>query len=400
MEIRAGVGSISRTALSRVRIGLPVAPVPVPAGAVVALCAMLVLALSGSARASLVRGKDVPLTVEPNDAVAADFNGGGQMDLAIADPRGVLILKGRGDGTFKRTRRFAAGGSAGRAAVADLNRDGDRDLLVTNFTADRISVLLGRGDGTFKRAHSYRTGDAPTYIAIGRLNRDRYPDLAVTNISGNDVSILINRGDGTFKRRVNLVAGYEPRSVAITDLDGNGKQDLVVSDFEKLEVRMGRGDGTFKRRRGISMRLALSELLAGDFNRDGAPDIAVSNSAYNAAQGVHVLFGRGNGRFRGNEHYAFDSAATKIADADMNGERRKDLVVETEGYPFGLGGSDQGYLFVMRGHRDGSFTREDTLHLGAEGGRFAIGDFNGDHNRDVAAIVYASSPKLELFLGE
>jgi hypothetical protein len=40
------------------------------------------------------------------------------------------------------------------------------------------------------------------------------------------------------------------------------------------------------------------------------------------------------------------------------------------------------------------------LHLDGQGGRFAVGDLNGDGKRDVAAISYTPSSEIEIFLNE
>jgi VCBS repeat protein len=272
--------------------------------------------------------------------------------------------------------------------------------VVPHYKGYNVSVLLGRGDGTFKGRASYETGHWPSDVAVGRLDRDRYPDLAITNLLDNDVSILLGRGDGTFRRKHDYPAGYEPRSTAIADLNGDGKRDLVIADCAKLSVRKGRGDGTFKRRRVIPMRLALGEVVAGDFTRGDNTDLAASNVAYNSSQGVHVFLGQGNGSFRHPKQYVFDSATTNIEAADLIGHRPEDLVVETEGYPLGGEGPERGWLYVLKGHRDGIFTRDAAQKLDGQGGRFATGDFNGDGKRDIAAITYDPTAKIEIFLNQ
>ena len=91
-------------------------------------------------------------------------------------------------------------------AVADVNGDGHRDLLVGNRCAGSCSqtliggvdALLGNGDGTFQAAETYSSGNAePTSIAVADLNGDGKPDLVAANANysqGGTVAVLLHVG--------------------------------------------------------------------------------------------------------------------------------------------------------------------------------------------------------------
>jgi hypothetical protein len=369
-------------------------------GALVAAASACLVALAppAEAPAAFVRGDDVPLDWLAFEIAAADFNGNGTKDLALTRYHSVVIFKGRGDGTFRQTGRFSVGREPTKLLVTDLNRDGDRDLVTSNYESDNISVLIGRGDGTFKRRVNYRAGDGPSDVAVGKLNGDRRRDLAVTNLFDNDVSIFLGRRNGTFRRKRDRRAGLEPIDVAIARLNGDQARDLAIADRDRVAILKGRGDGTFKTGRDIVIELLLYEVIATHLNRGRAADLLVTNISYNSSQGVHVFLGRGNGTFSHLKQYVFDSSPTKVAAADIVGGPRKDLIVETEGYPGG-GGNNPGFLYVLRG-RKGGFSRQITLELDGAGGRFATADLNGDGTRDVAALTYTAVPKIEIFLNQ
>ena len=65
-------------------------------------------------------------------------------------------------------------------AAADFNGDGKLDLAVANSGSNNVTILLGNGDGTFTAAASPATGMAPNSIAIARN--------AMTNLSSATVS--------------------------------------------------------------------------------------------------------------------------------------------------------------------------------------------------------------------
>ena len=96
----------------------------------------------------------------PYHGITADFNGDGNLDLAIADS-GVSVLLGNGDGTFGPTVEYAAGGFSTMVAAGDFNRDGKLDLVTSNYSSNTVSILLGNGDGTFQPHVDYSTGNNP-----------------------------------------------------------------------------------------------------------------------------------------------------------------------------------------------------------------------------------------------
>ena len=86
--------------------------------------------------------------------------------------------------------------------VADLNHDGNLDIVVTNCGLTfQISVMLGNGDGTFQPAVNYPLPNCSDVPAVGDFNGDGNPDLAVADGDGS-VLVLLGNGDGTFQPAV------------------------------------------------------------------------------------------------------------------------------------------------------------------------------------------------------
>jgi len=75
--------------------------------------------------------------------------------------------------------------------AGDFNGDGNLDLAVINLGSYNVSVLLGNGDGTFRAAANYDVGFFPHSVTSGDFNGDGKPDLAVANQGSNNVSVLL-----------------------------------------------------------------------------------------------------------------------------------------------------------------------------------------------------------------
>lgn len=137
-----------------------------------------------------------------NRVVAADFNRDGVMDLAVAAleaSSGVQVFLGKGDGTFEQPVAYAPGSGAAALATADLNHDGNPDIVIASVTGDSVIVLLGKGDGTFQAPVSYATTGGVVAVVLGDFNNDGYLDIATAGYSTAAViSVFLGNGDGTF----------------------------------------------------------------------------------------------------------------------------------------------------------------------------------------------------------
>src|SRR6185503_15444678 len=108
------------------------------------------------------------------------------------------ILRGGGAGTFSAHVDFPAGQAPNALVAADFNGDGVPDLAVANaFDGGTVSILLGGSGTTFQAPVAYKTGDSAALVAAD-FNRDAKIDLAAVNPGARTLSVLLGNGDGTF----------------------------------------------------------------------------------------------------------------------------------------------------------------------------------------------------------
>lgn len=191
----------------------------------------------------------LPTGFSPAGMVAADFNGDGHIDLAVADEGNatVSVFLGNGNGTFGAHADYATGNSPVWVSTADFNGDTVPDLAVANKTDNTVSVLFGNiasgtagvnaiGAGTFATQSVYPAGTGPTSIAVADYNIDGLPDLAVTAQGDNAVAVLLNLSAGTFGPDFELPVGTTPVSVVSADFNGDGRPDAATANNGSANV--------------------------------------------------------------------------------------------------------------------------------------------------------------------
>src|SRR5262249_30756203 len=122
---------------------------------------------------------------------------------------------------------FPVGKSPVAIATADVNGDGNLDLLITNYIGDSVSVLLGDGHRAFAARTTVAVTNGPREISVGDLDGDGDIDFLATNLAGNVVSVGLNDGTGHFTVTP-VTVGTGPRGLAIGDLDGDGDLDFIA----------------------------------------------------------------------------------------------------------------------------------------------------------------------------
>jgi hypothetical protein len=375
-------------------------------------------------------------------AAVGDFNGDGQLDIAVTAtnvpdvdrcpgcttiPGSLTVFLGEANPIFGPRTTLSNVGVANSFPVSilpvDLNGDGKLDLVFTNSGQsgssldNTISVLLGNGDGTFQPERTFPTGIFPVDVETGDFNGDGKPDLAVANqicaltaasCGTGSVSVLLGNGDGSFQPRVDYPVGVTPLSVAIADFNGDGKPDLAVANYGLFQgitfegtvgasVLINQGNGTFSPHVDYALPGPPNAIAAGDFNDDGRPDIAVSTLSPDNQGSVgpflSVLPGKGDGTF-------LAPVETGIA---VTGRGLAGMLVPVgdlgNGHANLLGAHvDNGAYSIFYGIGGGKFFEFQAPGVQPQSGFLATGDFNGDGNLDFAVVE--PSGTISIFQGD
>lgn len=173
--------------------------------------------------------------------------------------------------------------------TADLDSDGDVDVLATTTTALGVVWMPNLGNRTFGAPRTIAT-TSPTYYGAGvaDLDGDRALDVLTTSQTGGELAWHRNLGGGRFGPQQMISTGVAGcRDVTAADFDGDGDLDVAAigsGAFNQVAWFQNRGGGAFGPLRGIEP--GNSRFIVGgvaihseDMDGDGAADVLVAASS-------------------------------------------------------------------------------------------------------------------------
>jgi hypothetical protein len=225
-----------------------------------------------------------------------------------------ILYHNNGDGTFtdvsEKAGMWNAIGTYGLSvAASDLDNDGWPDIYVANDSAP-ATLYLNQKDGTFKDVaiengaalSAEAKPQAGMGVSIGDYNRDGNFDIVKTNFAGDTDSLYTNLGDGVFEDRTYPSGlGVNTRllgwGVGFFDMDNDGWLDILMSnghvypevDKSKADLKYAEHKYLYRNLRngrfeevtsqggpGIVESAPARGCAFGDYDNDGDMDIAVN----------------------------------------------------------------------------------------------------------------------------
>lgn len=303
----------------------------------------------------------------PCRASAADWDGDGRQDLLIADlgsfdpadhdqGRVVWLRPGEDRATWTPIVLAEGLGRVADARAADLDADGDLDLIVAEFgwrKSGRLFWLENAGGDPLRpvlTAHEldHRAG-AIDAIPVDFNGDGRVDIVTVMSQHYEEVIVHINEGGGRFTPRV-ISRAHDPAfgssGIELADLDRDGDLDVVYSNGDTFDSKLvkpyhgvqwleNRGEFPFVEHR-IADLAGAYKAVTGDLDRDGDLDIVagaflprqlLGNTNLRSLDSLIVLEQTAPGKFERHRVLAGDFAYASLALDDLNADGFPEIIL-------------------------------------------------------------------------
>ena len=344
-------------------------------------------------------------------ADTADVDNDGDLDIIIHGYDSVVgsgtssTFVGLNDGSGNFTYGTAIASSLFTRAmdIADVNGDGNVDIVFAHSTAAAQPVYAGDGAGGFTLLTQtntiYTTGGTigGNNVALADFNGDGKQDMFVNVDAGVRIFLNAQNGDpegqftDTGQSLTSTKTAQSYRGIATGDIDGDGDIDVVTGSWgENMDIWVNDGSGNFSNTGVLGTgRLDASDggttgatngVAMGDVDGDGDVDIV----GFNRYIGNKVYLNDGSGTFTENQIFG-----------NLNGSGGAGQLVDVDG-DGDLDAVDASYAGIEISTNDGSgtFTTQSLGFSTTATDQAHVGDLDGDGVTDILVTRYGTGSTI------
>jgi len=209
----------------------------------------------------------------------------------------------------------------------DLDADGNADVVSASQDDGKVAWYRNQGAGNF----GYDPGDpdanqlligfegAPHEVFAADLDGDGDEDVLSASFSTGAITWYENQGGGAFGSANPIdTAAQKADAVFAIDLDGDGRTDVLSAFDSQIAWYQNQGGGAFSTRRSVGLVAGGRSVLAVDLDADAVPDVISASADDNTVAWYKNLMPLPDCNGNGIPDYQ-DIANGASADCDGNG---------------------------------------------------------------------------------
>lgn len=332
---------------------------------------------------------------DPAAVAVGDIDGDGRRDFAVLTASGSVASIHRtqpGGASWLRTD-VPLGGPARDFVLADVDADGAADLVtLLAGSLPRIDVRRADGSGGFGAPAAHAVPGA-ALLGAADLDVDGDLDLVAIAPTGGQARLLLGDGAGGFADGPTIAVPLGVSDFVVFDATDDGRPDLVTADggASTFTVHAATGPGlAFAATSVTGVPGGTQGIEVFDANGDGRLDVALVG---NTAAGPAVLLRLGPDVFAAPVVAPTGSFPREVRARDLDGDGFADLAVLVA---HSTTSSSPGAVHFLRGHGDGTFEPTVAYLTGGGPGGMALGDVTGDGSGDLLVAQRVPSSVLLL----
>ena len=295
------------------------------------------LTAEGSA-VSLLRGKGAVYTeslmnipVKSQSIAIADINGDGRKDILLfgRNRAGVSTLLGKPGGGFSPGPELFSEISISALTTTDLNGDGIPDVLLCDWLSNRLILFYGISRMVFSEQVTADIPGEPAALACTWLDRHRTLGVAVAVSADRKILFLRASPAGDIQIDATMQVPGRPSSVAFAQIDGDAFPDIVAPAEEGTIVSTGAGPFQFNPPALLGPGAAPAGWALADLDGDGRTDFAAAERT--SKRLVLLSNARRTAASAWPAAYAAGSRPRGLLARDLNGDGLADIAVANSG---------------------------------------------------------------------
>jgi len=327
---------------------------------------------------------------QKKDVITADLDNDGDRDILVATEVGLVWHSNDGEGNFSKNKLISLQATKS-IALADLDKDNDLDIVAVGFANVATTMVWYKNDGAanFSAPIIIRSGVFRGWVYTADVDKDENVDIILFNESGSSaISWYKNDGLANFTPTT-LMAGFGASQIkgsplSIADFDGDGDVDIATISTYIAVITLFKNDG----QGGFSEPVVIGSTIGdanfifnADVDKDGTPEIFTTDHSNNILQFKKDV----TGDWQSTSiivNTPYDLVALQIEDFDKDGN--KDILVSS----FDQNSQLRDEIKFLKNQGDNTFANPIIISQNWGGLALAAGDFTGDDVPDAVSIYF------------